>query len=233
MSEPTMAPLDTDEASAPPSWQERKALLGIAGAAVVVLLGLGAWFLVFSGGESDDDGLVASARTPGAVATGAAPGAPEPEVTEVVPDEFDMDLGNDPFKPLYAPVVEDAPADQADTAPTDPEVVAPDVTVPDVVSPFPTYPDTQPQVPSAPSVPTTAPQALRVKLVSVDADAQSAVLQVDGERVTVKTGATFGAGSTLTLYRVSDDRGGVATVYRGDDLEATGKDITKGETKKF
>lgn len=115
VAEPPLQPGSFDE---PVS--DRRRLVLFAGLAALVLAGLGAYFLLFSGGNSSDQGAVAVPQH-----HVVAPAAPKP-TTKVVPPAYNAVTGRDPFKALYvAPTAAPANAAAAPSAPAAPAAPAP------------------------------------------------------------------------------------------------------------
>jgi hypothetical protein len=219
MTEPMIAaPDDTSagESGAAP-WQERKALLAVAGVGGAAVLGLGAWFLLFSGGgAAEEEGLVPSARKPAAVVAPAAEAA-KPAVTTLATVPAD-DNGRDPFDPLYVAVAPALPS-EAPAPPVDPTVPLGSGGVP--ITP----PDTSGQQSSS---------KVKVRLVNLDLGGFRAQVSVNGgSAFWVNEGKSFGPRNSLTLGGVYAEDGGYATFYVGDDEEGTATDIYVGDSKKF
>lgn len=89
-----------------PAGGSRGVVLAVLGLAVAVVIGLAAYFLLFSGGSEE----VAAGPVPPAAPSASAPAAsaaPSASAPAVVPPTFDENVGTDPFKPQ---VVAPAPA---------------------------------------------------------------------------------------------------------------------------
>ena len=96
---------------APSDGGNRAKLLVLGGLAAVLVLGLVAYFLVFSGGGEDED----AAAAPKPVAAAPAPAAKAPAATKPAKKEriSAKSFGRDPFKPLIVEAV----ASEATTVP--------------------------------------------------------------------------------------------------------------------
>jgi len=211
------APEDGSGAS---SWQERPALVVALGVLGVAVVGLGAWFLLFSG-SSADEGPVPSAQRPGAVVTPVpttSTSASPTKAATVPARAADLDLANDPFSDLYPALEADTDASES-SAPTE------------TPTGFPT--ETVSGGPPSPSQ-TSAPVATSVKitLVAVNEDRFVAKVRIDdGAAQWIEVGSrTVNTVPQITLLDVSGE--GYATFYAGDDPDDS-VDIKVGKSHKF
>jgi hypothetical protein len=111
VAEPPLQPGSLDEPTS-----DRRRLMLFGGLAALVLAGVAAYFLLFSGGGSTDQGFVAPTHH-----AAVAPVAPGASTTKVVPPAYNAVTGRDPFKPLYvAPAAAPPSAAPAPSAPIAP-----------------------------------------------------------------------------------------------------------------
>ena len=171
---------------------DRRRLLIIGGAVLgVIVLGLAAWFLLFSGGSANDQ----SGTVPPAPAKPSASAAPQPKAAApaagagaAAAAKFSGNLGRDPFTPLYPAAA--APAAGGSQAAAGASSG------------------------SSTSSGTTAASSggtpVSIEMVSVDAS--SATLTVDGKKYTPKVGDVFA--TNFKLYGLFDSR--CAGILYGD-----------------
>lgn len=223
-----------DHASGPAGGR-RRLFMALGGAAVLLVLGLGAYFLLLSGGEEDDLGVVPSGAaalpTDGAGNNDNGTKNKGTKGDDTVPGKVDSNftVGRDPFEPLAAEQVVETVAPAGDTTgtstgtstdtstdttgggQTDPVVVptpAPTVSLDPTPTPTPT--------------PSEGPvTSYKVTVKSVDVGKDSAVIDVNGKRyvVTVKDLFTNSKTGPFKLTRVGELPSGkdTATVVFGSD----------------
>ena len=183
----------------------RRALVALAALAGVLVIGAAVYFLFLSGSPAEED----IAAVPRAGATGT------PDVNEnkggtgnegdKVPQEYQGNVGRDPFAPLaFELVTEPAATEAPTTEPTDSTGESP---------------TTDPQ----PSTSETAPASSYVlEVESVNVASDRAVILVNGKPYTVKTDSVFPSSTTgpfkvLRLGQLDSGRG-TAKVLFGSDL---------------
>jgi hypothetical protein len=193
------------------------ALLGIL--AGVVVIGLAAFFLFFSGGSEEDLGPVPSAGgNPSQPAdTGKDDGSGEGQGE--LPPEYDGVVGRDPFQPLAAEEVVPPPAPKPSAQPSSGNGGNPEP------NPGPTSSE-QPSEPSG----TTA---YRVTFVGVDGAV--AIFDVNGKTTRVKQGKLFPSTDEgpFKLLALSEDPGSgdpVATIVFGSE---TPENLGQGDSKTY
>ena len=180
----------------------RRVLLLVGGAAVLVA-GLGAFFLMSSGGGSGDTGgAVPSAANP----TAQPSASPTAKGGNTVPAVYHGKTGRNPFKPLAA---EATPA----------------------ASPSATATATSTSTATSTTGGTTTTSAYQVSPRSVNVAGQTATLWVNGVAYTnVKVGDTFGSVFRLDSVGVSSGKGFVTLTF-GDVAEPGKKWV--GQTYRF
>ncbi len=197
---------------------QRRLLMVVGGAALLLVLGLGAYFLFLSGGAEEDLGPVPS----GAAATDESGGKKNKDSKgndtkgdDNVPAEVDSDfkVGRDPFAPL--------PAEEV-LAPPEP---APDDTSTDTSNggDAGATPEPTPTPTPTPTATADAVTSYEVTLVSANLAKDSAVLEVDGKRYSVKTKNMFPNSATGPFKLI-----GVGELASGKDtaLVVFGSDVT-------
>ena len=155
----------------------RRPLIWIVGGAVVLVVALAGYFLLFSGGSSSDS-TVAAPVQPSAVPSTAASTAPS-TAPAVIPPTAKSTTGRDPFKPLVV-----APPPSTAAAPS---------AVPTASAAAST---------GVPAVPATGGPAV-FSVVSIDSKAGTAVTTVDGVKYTAAVGQTFATYFKLVAVNVS------------------------------
>jgi hypothetical protein len=194
----------------------RRLIMVVGGAALLLVLGLGAYFLFLSGGEEEDLGPVPS----GAAAAEESDGKKnknskgnDSKGNDNVPAEVDTNfaVGRDPFAPL--PAEEVIPAPEPKPEPTTDTSGDGTGTTPE---PTPT-PTPTPTVDAA----TTYDVTLR----SVNLGKDTAVIEVDGKRYSVKAKDMFPS-SDIGPFKLI----GVGQLSSGQDtaLVVFGSDVTVG-----
>lgn len=216
---------------------------------LAVVLAAGGFFLLTGGGEEEDFSFVPPARA------AAAPVVPAAEV--VLPVESQIQLGRNPFKPLYiepeaAPAVDPAPVQPA-PAPvqTAPQVIfvpiggdsptfapAPTQTFtptqPAPAQPAPAQPAPAKPSPAKPSPTATTPPpateyALTFTRVYGDGTQATGVFDVDGQQMIAKVGSVFGPTAQIKLLGLGHKPDGTwyATLQVGD---SDAFEVLTGET---
>lgn len=190
---------------------QRRLLLVVGGAALLLVLGLGAYFLFLSGGDEEDLGPVPSAA--GAQPVDEGKKDKKAKKDDSVPNKVNVKftVGRDPFAPLAAEaVVEPAPVadDTSGTNTTKSGTKGGEGTT------TPTPAPTQDVV-----------STYQVTLRSVDLKKNTAVIEVDGKRYSVKTKDMFPS-SDIGPFKLI----GVGELASGKDtaLVVFGSDMTVG-----
>ena len=202
---------------------QRRLLVIVGGAAVALVLALGAYFLFLSGGEEEDLGPVPS----GAAAVDDSNGKDKNGKNDKdgkdgkdgkdddVPSEVDEDftVGRNPFAPLPAEAIKEEPAPPADDTTTD------------VADDGGTGPATEPAPEPTPTPTSDVASTYQVMLRSVDIGKESAVIVVDGKRYSLKIKEIFPDNATGPFKLL-----GVGELSSGKDtaLVVFGSDTTVG-----
>ncbi|MEO8107919.1 MAG: hypothetical protein ABI720_11445 [Actinomycetes bacterium] len=216
-----------DDGSADGAGQKRL-LLVVGGAALLLVLGLGAYFLLLSGGDEEAD----LAPVPSAVGTqptdndvkkdkGSKKDTKDKAPTNV---EADFTVGRDPFVPLSVeapvapdPVVEEPTAD-AGSGSGDTNSGGGGTTSTPSTAPVPT---SAPKPTPSPTPTVDAVTSYKVTLRSVNFGKDTAVIEVNGKRYSVKVKDMFTNSKTgpFKLTRVGQLPSGkdTATVVFGSD----------------
>ena len=167
--------------------RQRQLLLLVGGLALLLVAGLGVYFLVLSGGEEEDLGVVPGAAAPQADAgdeNGNSDKNKKKKNKELAPTNVNANftVGRDPFEPLAGEALV-APEPTADSSTTDTTTTG---TGQGSVAPAPA-PTTAPQ-----PTPTQDTQtSYKVTLLSVDLKQKTAVIEVNGKRYPVKVKDMF------------------------------------------
>ena len=202
----------TSDGAAAPAWRERKNLLlgGAIGAAVLLLAG---YFLVFSGGSSDEEfGAIPSAANRIGAGAASPSASASPTGASTVPAVYDEDIYGDPFKPMY-PAAPDPATSTAAAAAAAPAGGG-----------APAAPQSQP---SEYRPPATAKASTSLRLIRV-VDEDTVVVAVDGSKYesVYNIGTAFGV-FVLVSTRPDESE---ATFNYGDGTPFT---MSEGETQKF
>lgn len=201
MSNETMIQNAAPEDGSTGSGRQRRLLIAVGGAAVLLVLGLGAYFLFLSGGGEEDLGPVPSAA--GAVpanangndnngnsGNGGNKGGDKGD--DSVPAKVDTNyaVGRDPFQPLAAEAVPEPVASPQDTTDTSTD------TSTDTGTGTGTTPSPSPTA-------DTGATTFSVTITSVKAAQNSAVIDVNGQSYAVKVGEMFTDNQTGPFKLVS------------------------------
>ena len=195
--------LDAEEASG----RNRKLVLAAGGVVGALVLGLGGYFLLGSGG-STPTAFVPVAR-PHVVAPQGPVSKPVVKPARQLPTAYKAALGRDPFKAQYVvPAVSEVPAQGAAPATV---VAAPPQTTTSTSS-----------TSSGSSVPdATAPYPLKLVSISkTSADSRATTWLVDGEKKTVLPAQRFGHSGEIVVLAFSKNAAGAVTkaiIQVGDD----------------
>ena len=193
--------------------RNKKALLA-AGGVIALLLGAGAYFLLGSGGEAEDEAFVPVKRAPRAVAAAPVPKA----AAKKLPVAYKEQLGRDPFRALYvvpaaAPAAPAAPA-AAPVAPAAPTTTG----------------TTSAGTGAAPAAPVTKRYTLKLTAISNNGEARLSTWSVDGTKTTVLPAQRFGKYGELVVLAFTKNAQGVvdgAILQVGDDSPM---DVKLGES---
>jgi len=153
----------------------RTRLLAVAGAAVVLVLGLVAYFLLFAGGDAAEEALAPAPR-------GVAPVVPPEPVADTVvqPPLSNKAFGRDPFKALLDDTEAVAAADTAAAVTTTDTTTTTDPLAPATVTPGTTDPASTGTKEPVTTIPTAStPHTFNV--VEVAPDNSTVTVKVDGE----------------------------------------------------
>ncbi len=200
---------------------QKRLLLIVGGLAGLVVVALAAYFLFLSGGGEEDLGALPPAA-PASTDDGKQGDKDDQDSKEEsLPDEFDGEVGSDPFKPLSVEAVVLPPSD---VEPTDEPATPP--TGGGTNNPPVTQPTTQPTPaptsdPSPPGNDDPDVTKYNVTLKSIDVQKDSAVIEVNGKRYVVKVEKMFPSTiqGPFKLVRIAELPSGKdsATVRFGSD----------------
>lgn len=199
----------------------RRPVLLVGGLVAALVLGGGGYVLLTGGSSESDDALVVRHSAPSRTQTTAN----KPAAPVVVPALSRVQLGRDPFKPLYVvPAADPAAVPGAPTGSTGgTPTTGGSTTTGGTTGSGSTGSGTGTVTPA------TKTHALVLTKVTGSGDDQTASFTVDGRTMVAKVGSVFGPTSELKLLSLSQNEKGVwvATIQVGDSEPV---DATKGET---
>lgn len=216
MSDPIVNGADGQSA---PSWRERQNVLLAGAVALAVVLGIGAYFLVFAGSSEDvPSGPVASAAG-NSTAAQVDPSA-TPTAASTLPAAFEGDPYGNPFEPLYPAAPTEAPPSDAPAPSTDLGAAGGGGAVDGGAVP-------NPAPPGEPAPVETTKESVTVKLVKI-VDIDTVTVSVNGQKAyAVDRGVVFA--DVFSLENTRPDEG-EATFNYGDG-EQFG--LYEGQVKKI